>query len=255
MVGDSSTSLGMTRAALLKSRIKRQPSVHPFTAFVCKNGQFFVHKLGLADRAPHSRARRSVPIVAHFFAGVAAPAFHECAFGENVPVDFRKVGFVQTRFGRTIDHVAIIEHEACPIGMAEIFEGSNLQRSTWLTVTKIIDHVSTLVEVNKTQIELVAHGIDVPDQIDSILLRPLNVGGLVNQPRNHQVRSKLRAQLLGPNARGMYEIRPPMIMWLGFVFLSPVERDATSYTNPLALLPAPLRRRTPFRKCDRDQRD
>jgi hypothetical protein len=104
-----------------------------------------------------------VPILAHFFAGVAAPAFHECAFGENAPVDFRKVGFVQPRFGGTVDHVAIIEHEARPIGMAEIFEGSNLQRSARLTVIKIIDHVSTLVEVNKTQIELVAHGIDVPD--------------------------------------------------------------------------------------------
>src|SRR5438105_13000000 len=149
MVGDSATSLGMTRAALLKSRIKPQPSVHPLTAFGCKNGQFFVHKLGLADRAPHARARRSVPILAHFFAGVAAPAFHECAFGENVSVDFRKVGFVQPRFGGTVDHVAIIEHEARPIGMAEIFESSHLQRSAGLTVIKVIDYVSALVEVNK----------------------------------------------------------------------------------------------------------
>src|SRR5438477_13102550 len=179
MVEDSSTSLGMTRAALLKSRIKRQPSVHPFTAFGCKNGQFFVHKLGLADRAPHARAGRSVPIPAHFLAGVAAPAFHEWAFGKNTPVDFRKIGFVQPRFGGTVDHVAIIEHEARPIGMAEIFEGSNLQRSARLTVIKIIDHVSALVEVNKMQIELVAHGIDVPDQIDSVLLSPLKIGGLV----------------------------------------------------------------------------
>jgi hypothetical protein len=47
--------------------------------------------------------------------------------------------------------------------MAEIFEGSNLQRSARLTVIKIIDHVSTLFELNKTHIELVAHVIDVPD--------------------------------------------------------------------------------------------
>src|SRR5438046_10416970 len=106
MVGDSSTSLGMTRAALLKSRIKRQTSVHPFTAFGCKNGQFFVHKLGLADRAPHARAGRSVPIPAHFLAGVAATAFHECAFGQNTPVDFRKIGLLQPSLGGTIYYVA-----------------------------------------------------------------------------------------------------------------------------------------------------
>src|SRR5207237_1150255 len=84
------------------------------------------------------------------------PAFHKCAFGKNASVDFRKLSFVQPRFGGTVDHVAIIEHEARLIGMAEVFEGSNLQRSARLTVIKVIDHVSALVEVNKTQIKFVA---------------------------------------------------------------------------------------------------
>ena len=65
-------------------------SIDPFTAFGCENGQFFIHKLSLADRAPHSRAGGSVPILAHFFAGVAAPAFHECAFGKNARSIFEK---------------------------------------------------------------------------------------------------------------------------------------------------------------------
>src|SRR5437763_9513231 len=103
--------------------------------------------------------------------------------------------------------------------MAEVFEGSNLQRSARLTVIKVIDHVSALVEVNKMQIKFVAHGIDVPDQIDSVLLSPLNIGGLVNQPRYHQVRPTLLAQLLGPNAGLMHEICPPMILRLGRVLL------------------------------------
>ena len=140
-----------SRSALLKSTIKPQTSVHPFAAFGNENGQFFIHKLRFADRAPHASAGGSMPIPAHFFAGVAAPALHECAFGKNAPVDFRKVGFVQPRFGGAVNHVAIIEHEARPIGMAEIFEGSNLQRSARLTVIKIIDHVSALVEVNNQE--------------------------------------------------------------------------------------------------------
>src|SRR5205823_14874254 len=119
--------------------------------------------------------------------------------------------------------------------MPEVFEGSNLQRSARLTVIKVIDHISALVEVNKTQIKFVAHGIDVPDQIDSVLLSPLNIGGLVNQPRYHQVRSKLLAQLLGPNAGRMHKICPPMIMWLGLVFLPLIEGDATDQDNPFAL--------------------
>src|SRR5947199_7076686 len=119
--------------------------------------------------------------------------------------------------------------------MAEVFEGSNLQRSAWLTVIKVIDHVSALSEVNKMQIKFVAHGIDVPDQIDSVLLSPLDVGGLVNQPRYHQVRTKLLAQLFGPNAGRMHEICPPMIMRLGLVFLPLVEGDATDQDNPLPL--------------------
>src|SRR5437764_15494010 len=154
----------MTRAALLKSTIKPPTAVDPFAACGGEDGQFLIHELGLAERAPHARAGRSVPIPAHFLAGVAAPAFHEWAFGKNTPVDFRKIGFVQPRFGGTVDHVAIIEHEARPIGMAEIFEGSNLQRSARLTVIKIIDHVSALVEVNKMLIELVALRIDILDQ-------------------------------------------------------------------------------------------
>src|SRR5438046_1950869 len=111
--------------------------------------------------------------------------------------------------------------------MAEVFEGSNLQRSAWLTVIKVIDHVSALSEVNKMQIKFVAHGIDVPDQIDSVLLSPLDVGGLVNQPRYHQVRTKLLAQLLGPNAGRMHKIFSTMIMWLGLVFIILIEGDAT----------------------------
>src|SRR5205814_7179301 len=91
------------------------------------------------------------------------------------------------------------------------------------------------IEVNKMQIKFVTHGIDVTDQIDSVLLSPLDVGGLVNQPRYHEVRSKLLAQLLGPNSGGMHEICPPMIMRLGLVFLPLVEGDATDQDNPFAL--------------------
>jgi len=65
-------------------------SIDPFTAFGCENRQFFIHELGLADRAPHARTGGSVPIPAHFLAGVTTPALHKCAFGKNAPVDFEK---------------------------------------------------------------------------------------------------------------------------------------------------------------------
>src|SRR5436189_4681541 len=118
--------------------------------------------------------------------------------------------------------------------MPEVFEGSNLQLSARLTVIKVIDHISALVEVNKTQIKFIAHGIDVPDQIDSVLLSPLNIGGLVNQPRYHQVRSTQLAQLLGPNTGRIHEICLPMIMRLGLIFLPLIEGDPTDQDNPFA---------------------
>src|SRR5438034_11647153 len=104
--------------------------------------------------------------------------------------------------------------------MPEVFEGSNLQRSARLTVIKVIDHVSALVEVNKTQIKFVAHGIDVLDQIDSVLRGSLHIGGLVNQLRYYQVRSILLAHLRGPNAGSMQEFCRPLIMRLGLVLLA-----------------------------------
>ena len=68
-----------------------------------------------------------VPVAAYHFcdialAGVAAPALDVSATRENAPIDFGQVVFVQPRFTRAVDVVAVIEHETRPVRMPEIFE-------------------------------------------------------------------------------------------------------------------------------------
>ena len=122
--------------------------------------------------------------------------------------------------------------------MSEVFESGNFELIARLAVVQVIDHVAAAVEVNQVEMKLVAHAVDVRDQVLLLLLAAINVARLVNQPGNHRVRTELSAQLLGPDPRGMDEIRPPMIVRdRTFVLFPDVERwsadEQTMYSRLL----------------------
>src|SRR5450432_2299310 len=90
--------------------------------------------------------------------------------------------------------------------------------------------------------KLVAHRVDVRDQVLVLLDSAVEITGLVNQPANHRVGTELHAQLFGSNSRGMDEVCPPMVVWLGFVLLPLMKRWPSNQDNVLALLRPGTRR-------------
>ncbi len=69
----------------------------------------------------------------------------------------------------------------------------------------------------------VSDGLDHRDEVASLLVAAPDVGGLVNEPGDAGIRAVLLAQLVEPDARGVDEIGPPMIVRLGLEFLPFVE--------------------------------
>src|SRR6476646_11439884 len=67
------------------------------------DGQFVHHVLGLADHAPHRDAGRGQPFLGHALAGVAAPAFYECASRKDSAIDRLELILVQPRFACALD--------------------------------------------------------------------------------------------------------------------------------------------------------
>src|SRR4030095_1382428 len=108
------------KRAMVKSAIEN--SVDPPTVLRNEDRQFFHHELSLADGADHAGPGRGVPFLRHFLAGVATPTLYIGVARESAPIDFGQVAIVQPRFTRTVDVVAVIEHETCAVGMPEVFE-------------------------------------------------------------------------------------------------------------------------------------
>src|SRR5438093_4617634 len=110
------------------------PSVHPLAAVGNEDWQFFHHELGFANGANHVYASRGVPFLRHLFSGMAAPTFDVSMTGENMAIDLGQVAFVQPRLASAIYVIAVIEHEARPVGVAEIFKADDLHLVSRLAV-------------------------------------------------------------------------------------------------------------------------
>ena len=176
--------------------------------------------------APHI----GMPVAAfhfrHALAGVTAPALHVSAARKSMPIKLHQLRFVQPRFRRAVEHVAVIEHETRLVRMAEVFEARDLQFAARMSIINVVDDVAAVAKINQVEMIFVAHGVDVGDQVLLLLHGTIFVTLAVNEPGNHPVGAKLRAQLFRAHARGMDEVRPPMIVRLRFVFLPFVQRRA-----------------------------
>src|SRR5438067_1937330 len=113
-------------AAPLRSAIRNPQSVSPLAVRRTEDRQFFHHKLGFSDRADHVSAGGGIPFLRHAFAGVATPALNVGGPGKHPSINLLQLVFVQPRLAGAIDHVAVVEHKAGLIGMAEIFETADL---------------------------------------------------------------------------------------------------------------------------------
>src|SRR5688572_15516501 len=102
--------------------------------------------------------------------------------------------------------------------MAKELEVDDLNAISRLSIVQIINDLVAFVEIDQLDVVLVAHRVDVPDQVLLVLRRAVDVALLVDQPGDHRIRI-LRLDLLGPNPAGADEIGPPMIVRLLLVFL------------------------------------
>src|SRR5262245_61279531 len=120
--------------------------------------------------------------------------------------------------------------------MSEVFQSGDFDLIARLSVVQVIDHGAPAVKVNQVKLKLVAHAVDVRDQVLLLLPAPVNVAWFVNQPRNQRVRAELSAQLFRSDPRRMNEICPPMIVRNRTLVLLPdVERRTADEKNVLTL--------------------
>ena len=114
--------------------------------------------------------------------------------------------------------------------MAEVFEVDH-----FLAVAiQIIDNVVAVHDVDEVQVKLVPDGIDEGKQVLLLLHGAVLVALLINEPGDLGV-GRGSANLLGADARGTDEIRPPMIVRLLFVFFPDHERRAADEEDVFAV--------------------
>ena len=89
-----------------------------------------VRVIRLADRADHFLAGGATPFFGHALAGVATPAFDEGVASKNASFNSCEFAFVQPTFRAAVDFIAVIEHEACTVRVAEKFKIRNFHTIT-----------------------------------------------------------------------------------------------------------------------------
>ena len=139
-----------------------------------------------------------------------SPAFHK-AFFANPAVDFFQLRFVQPRFRRAVDHVAVVEKETGFVGVPEKFETRYFDLVSRYSVVQIIDHVAAAVEVDQLQVKLVAHAVDVRDQVLIFLLAAIDIARFVNQPVDRS--GRLSTQIARPPAADELKGAPTIGRW------------------------------------------
>src|SRR5947208_15429967 len=134
--------------------------VHPPAAVGNQNWQFFHHELRLTEGADHVRAGRCEPFLRHFLTGMTAPALDICVTREDSSIDFSKIAVVQPGLTSAFNVVAVIEHEAGAVRMAEIFKANDFHLVTRLAAVQVVDHFVPGTEPNQVDIKFVADRTD-----------------------------------------------------------------------------------------------
>ena len=71
-----------------------------------------------------------------------------------MPIDFGQIVFVQPRFRRAVEVVAIIEHETGLVRMPEIFEPGDLHLIARLAVVQIINDILAAAKQTRLRLNL-----------------------------------------------------------------------------------------------------
>ena len=72
-------------------------------------------------------------------------------------MDLGELVLVQERFGRAIDHTAVVEHETGAVRVPEELEVGDLNLAPRLPVVQVIDDVVAVFEPDEVEMKLVAH--------------------------------------------------------------------------------------------------
>src|ERR687889_549861 len=100
---------------------------------------------------------------------MTAPALDVSASRKGTAIDLFQIVFVQPRFARAVDVVAVIEHETRPVRVPEKFEIHNLYLISRLPVVQIVDDLLARAEPNQIDIKFVADRANETDQILMLL--------------------------------------------------------------------------------------
>ena len=98
-----------------------------------------------------SYAYFAFPDLTHAFSGVAAPALAVSVFGKDRTLDLGEIIFVKPDRGGTDDVVAVIEHEAVLVRVAEEIEC--LDRAAW-AVVDFLNELAGAIEPDQRDVSL-----------------------------------------------------------------------------------------------------
>lgn len=193
--------------------------------------------IGASDGADHALSGGLAPKGTHAFTGVAAPALDEGTGSEVGAIDLSEFGFVKPSLGAAVNLVAVIEHEAGAVGVAEVFEIGDLDAVARLSRIEVVDELLLGVEENQVNLELLLHALNLRDEVLLFLpFAPADIAGLVDQPGDESVVAVCLAQLLKADAGGMDEICPPVIVGNPLELLPFDERRAAGDDNIFRLI-------------------
>src|SRR5260221_5252619 len=123
-----------------------------------------------------------------------------------------ELGLVQPTFGSAADFVAVVEHEARAVRMAEVIKRSNLVSGSVFAVVKIVTKFVGGPKIDQLQVIGLAHRIDDTKQV--LFLQSLSpfVSGAVNQPSEVRRRTILLTELSNPDSASSDKIHPPIVV-------------------------------------------
>jgi hypothetical protein len=161
---------------------------------------------------------------------VATPTLDEGMGCKIRSIDLSQFRLVKPDLGPAVDFIAVIKHEATLVRVTEVFKIGDLHASTRLSCIQVINELFLCVEEDQIDMEFLLDGLQVGEEVPFFLSSAAtNVGGLVDKPSDHGVRTVLGSKLLQTNARGMDKVRPPMIMGNFFEFFPLDQRGAADY--------------------------
>ena len=129
-----------------------------------------------------------------------------------------QLGLVQPTLRSAADFVAVVEHEARAVRMAEVIKRSNLVSGSIFAVVKIVTKLVGRPKIDKLQVIGLAHRIDDTKQVLFLLSLSPFVSGAVNQPSHVRRRTILLTELSNPDSASSDKIHPPIVVRFDLVF-------------------------------------